>query len=117
MHSKTLIAFAAALALGGVSVATSAVAAPPGHSGHAAVAHGGHGFAAGGGAARVARSGGGSYGGRGYGRSYGGNYGGGPLYDSCDGYAYGPGYPYGGCPGVPLVGRVINGVLGGYGPY
>ncbi len=61
--------------------------------------------------------GGGSYGGRGYGRSYGGNYGGGPLYDSCDGYAYGPGYPYGGCPGVPLVGRVINGVLGGYGPY
>jgi hypothetical protein len=107
------MAFAAALALGCVPLATSASAAPHGRAGgaHAAVAHGGHGFAARGGAAHFARSGGGNYGGRGYGGGY---YGGGPLYDSCDGYAYGPGYPYGGCPGVPLVGRVINGVLGGY---
>ena len=30
-----------------------------------------------------------------------------------------PRYGYGGCPGygVPLVGGVINGVFGGYGPY
>jgi hypothetical protein len=121
VHRKTLIAFAAALALGSVPVATSAFAAPRGHASggaHAAVAHGGHGFAAGRGAGHFARSGGGNYGGRSYGGGY---YGGGPVYDSCAGYGdpygYGPGYPYGGCSGVPLVGRVINGVLGGYGPY
>ncbi len=62
---------------------------------------------------RIARSGGYYGGGGGY-------YGGGPVYDSCAGYGpgYGPGYGYGysGCPGygVPLVGAVINGVLGGY---
>jgi hypothetical protein len=68
------------------------------------------GYASGG---RVARSG---YGGRG------GYYGGGPIYDSCagygPGYGYGSGYGYGnGCPGygVPLVGGVINGLIGGYG--
>ena len=41
----------------------------------------------------------------------------GPIYDSCDGYGYGPGYGYRGCPGygaAPFVGAVINGVLGGY---
>ena len=45
---------------------------------------------------------------RGYG---GGNYGGsGPIYDTCDGYQGN------GCPGfgVPYVGGLINGVLGGY---
>ena len=39
----------------------------------------------------------------------------GPIYDSCSGYGYG----YGGCPGygVPIVGAVISGILGGYGGY
>jgi hypothetical protein len=113
---KTLIVCATAVVLGCVPFATNALAAPHGHggSGHASVGHssGGH----------VARSGGGHvarYGGGGYG----GGYVGGPIYDSCAGYGYGygygPGYGYNGCPGygVPLVGRVINGVLGGYGPY
>ncbi len=55
-------------------------------------------------------------------RYYGGGYRTGPIYDSCPGYAYGRGYGYGynGCSGyggVPLVGAVINDVLGGYGPY
>jgi hypothetical protein len=54
----------------------------------------------------VVRSGGGGY--------YGGGgpvYDNGPIYDSCSGYGYG------GCPGygVPIVGAVINSVLGGYG--
>ena len=48
----------------------------------------------------------------GHGARYGGgNYGGsGPIYDTCDGY-HGNG-----CPGfgVPYVGGLINGVLGGY---
>jgi hypothetical protein len=44
----------------------------------------------------------------------------GPIYDNCPGYD--PNYAYGddGCAGyggVPLVGAVINGILGGYGPY
>ena len=71
----------------------------------AGVARGGHrtGFARGG---RVAR----------YGRGYGGGpvYGG-PIYDSCAGYGYGPRYGYNGCPGygVPIVGRVIDNVFGG----
>jgi hypothetical protein len=74
-------------------------------------AHGGNGSA---GYARggrvVVRSGGGGY--------YGGGgpvYDNGPIYDSCSGYGYG----YGGCPGygVPIVGAVINGILGGYGGY
>jgi hypothetical protein len=82
--------------------------------GHAAgVARGGYGagFARGG---RVARYG------RGYGYAPAYN---GPIYDSCGsygyGYGYGPGYGYNGCPGygVPLVGGVVNGILGGYGPY
>jgi hypothetical protein len=80
---KTLIACAAAVALGCVPVATNALAAPHGHGGdgHAMAGHarGGH----------VAR--------------YGGGRGIGPIYDSCPGY----GYAYGGCLGygVPLVGR------------
>jgi hypothetical protein len=106
---KTLIALAGAAALGCLPMATIALAAHgagAGHSGHVAARGGG---------AHYARSGGG----RGVG--YGGGYVGGPIYDSCAGYGYGygPGYGYNGCPGngVPLVGRVINGVLGGYGPY
>lgn len=124
MLHKTLIALAATVALGCVPVATNAFAA--GHSaGHAGVghatggramtgaAHRGHaaGFARGG---RVVR----------YGRGYGhGPIYNGPIYDSCAGYGYGygygPGYGYNGCPGygAPLVGGVIDGILGGYGPY
>jgi hypothetical protein len=88
-----------------------------GGGGHAVgVARGGYrggyrsGFARGG---RVAR----------YGRGYGGPIYDGPIYDSCAGYGYGygygPGYGYDGCPGyaAPLVGGVINGIFGGYGPY
>jgi hypothetical protein len=109
---KTLgaLAFAAAIAVSGLP--TSAFAASHGHGG------GGHAGHAGG--AHVARSGGGYHGGGHGGRYYGGGYGGGPIYDSCAGYGYGygygPGYGYGGCPGygVPLVGGLINGALGGY---
>jgi hypothetical protein len=76
-------------------------------------ARGGRGSAGYAGGGRVVRSGGGGY----YGGGGGGYYGGGPVYDSCAGYN--SGYGYNGCPGygVPLVGAVINGVLGGYGPY
>ena len=126
LHKKTFIALAAAVALGCVPAATNALAAghPGGHGGggqafaghgggHAMAgpAHGGNGSA---GYARggrvVVRSGGGGY--------YGGGgpvYDNGPIYDSCSGYGYG----YGGCPGygVPIVGAVINGILGGYGGY
>jgi hypothetical protein len=134
LHKKTLIALAAAVALGYVPMATNASAAGhqnSGHGGggHAMAGHGGGGQAfagrGGGGRAmagpgrgsagyagggRVVRSGGGGYYGGG-----GGYYGGGPVYDSCSGYGYG----YNGCPGdgVPIVGAVINGVLGGYGGY
>jgi hypothetical protein len=122
---KTLVAVAAAAALGCLPMATTALAATHGHTSGAhttaGAARGGH----------VARYGGGgrSYGGghvaRYGGGYYGGGYSGGPIYDSCAGYGYGygpgygPGYGYGGCPGygVPLVGGLINGVLGGYGPY
>jgi hypothetical protein len=110
---KTLIARAAAAALGCLPMATTALAAH-GHGGSGG--HGGGGHVAGhGGGAHYARGGGGRY--------YGGGYSSGPIYDSSAGYGYsygyGPGYGYGGCPGygIPLVGRVINGVLGGYGPY
>ena len=54
----------------------------------------------------------GGYARAGHSARYGGGYygGGGPIYDTCDGY-YGNG-----CPGfgVPFVGGLINGVLGGY---
>jgi hypothetical protein len=142
IHKKTLIALAAAVALGCVPVATNALAAGHQNNGHggggqsfagrggaghamAGPARGGNGSAgyaragrgsagyAGGGRV-VVRSGGGGYYGGGY---YGGEqaYDNGPIYDSCSGYGYG----YGGCPGygVPIVGAVINGVLGGYGGY
>jgi hypothetical protein len=127
---KTLIALAATVALGCVPVATNALAA--GHpAGHASVGHaaGGGMAARGGRAAGVAgggRSAGFARGGRvaRYGRGYGiGPVYNGPTYDSCAGYGYGygygPGYGYNGCPGygAPLVGGVINGILGGYGPY
>jgi hypothetical protein len=103
LHKKTFIALAAAVALGCVPMATNASAA--GHPG------GGHG----GGGASFAGHGGGGHAMAGPAR--GGYYGGGPVYDSCAGYD--SGYGYGGCPGygVPLVGGVINGILGGYGPY
>ena len=126
LHKKTFIALAAAVALGCVPVATNALAAghPGGHGGggQAFAGHGGGhamagparggngsaGYARGG--RVVVRSGGGGY--------YGGGgpvYDNGPIYDSCSGYGYG----YGGCPGygVPIVGAVINGILGGYGGY
>jgi hypothetical protein len=110
---RTFITFAAVVALGCVPMATNASAAnnPAAHGG------GGHG---GGGHAMGGHPGGHPTGGHagGYARDghvarYGGRYygGGGPIYNSCDGYN-GPGY---GCPGyvVPLVGGVINGILGG----
>jgi hypothetical protein len=111
VRHKTLIAFAAAVALGCVPVATNAVAAghPGGHGGGRVA--GGH--AAGGHAMLGHARGGRDVGGYAGHRT-------GPIYDSCPGYD--PNYAYGdgGCPGyggVPLVGRVINGILGGYGPY
>ncbi len=120
MLHKTLIAFAAAAALGCLPMATTALAASHGngHATAAGQARGGH----------VAQNGGGHVGryggGRGARYGYGGGYSSGPIYDSCSGYGYGNGYAYGpgyagGCPGygVPLVGGLINGALGGYGPY
>jgi hypothetical protein len=98
---KTLIALAAAVALGCVPAATSASAAghpggghPTGHAvgGHAA---GGH-ARIGSGGRHVAR--------------YGSGYRSGPIYNTC-GYYNCPGY------GVPFVGGLIDGVLGGYGPF
>lgn len=127
MLHKTLMACAAAVALGCLPMATTALAAHSHGSSHGSSVHatagrgaGAHvarysgGHVAGYGGGHVARYGGG-YGG-GY---YGGGYSNGPIYDSCAGYGYGygygPGYGYGGCPGygVPLVGGLINGVLGG----
>ena len=118
MLRKTLIAFAGAAALGCLPMATTALAAHNGSAGHSSHAAGrsGH-VAAHGGGIHYARSGGGR------GVRYDGGYVSGPIYDSCAGYGYGygygPGYGYNGCSGngVPLVGQVINGVLGGYGPY
>jgi hypothetical protein len=110
MLHKTLVAFAAAAALGCLPMTTTALAAHA-HAGNAGRGNAGH----------VARYGGGHVARYGHGGRYGGGYVSGPIYDSCAGYGYGygPGYGYGGCPGygVPLVGGVINGVLGGYGPY
>jgi hypothetical protein len=139
LHKKTLIALAAAVALGCVPMATNALAAGHQNNGHggggqAFAGHGGGGgqaFAGRGGSGRaMAGPARGGYGSAGYARggrvvvrSGGGYYGGGggpvydngPIYDSCSGYGYG----YGGCPGygVPIVGAVINGVFGGYGGY
>jgi hypothetical protein len=104
---KTLIAFVAAVALGCVPMATTALAA-----------HGGGGGGHGGGHASGGGHGGGhaGYARGGYGHGYargggGGGYyaGGGPLYNSC-------GYGYNACPGygIPFVGGLINGALGGY---
>jgi hypothetical protein len=116
LHKNTLIAFAAAVALGCIPVATTALAAghPGGHAG-GGHAMGGHAMAG------PARGGPAGYGrGDRIVRSGGRYYGGGPVYDSCPGNGYGPGYGYGysnGCPGygVPVVGGVINGILGGDG--
>ena len=120
MLHKTFMAFVAAAALGCVPVATNALAAghPAGHpAGHASAgrAAGGH-PASGRAIAGPARSGRVARSGRGYGPGYNG-----PIYDSCanSGYDYDPAYGYNGCPGygVPVVGRVINGILNGYAPY
>ena len=114
MIYRTLIALAVAVALGCVPMATNALAA-----GHPA-GHGGGGHAMGGHAMGGHARGGHAMGGHaraGHGARYGGGYygGGGSIYDSCGGY-YGPAY---GCPGygIPLVGGLIGGVLGGYGPF
>ena len=112
MLRKTLIALAAAAALGCVPVVTNALAAghPDNHAsarhaaaGHATDRHSMAGYARGG---HVAR----------YGYRHGPIYNG-PIYDSCPGY--GPGYGgYGGCPGYGgVVGGLIGSVLGGYRPY
>ncbi len=112
MLHKTLVALVAATALGCVPVATTAFAAghPGGGGGHGGGGHGGGGHAMGGHGGGHAMAG---HARGGHGARYGGGYygGGGPIYDSC--YGYGPGY---GCPGygIPLVGGVINGILGGY---
>jgi hypothetical protein len=132
---RTLIGVATAVVLGCIPVATNALAAA--HQGGSARAAGGHatagrvtaGRAAVAGPARSGRAGAG-YAGGGRVVRYGGGYRngpvyGGPIYDSCagygPGYGYNNGYGYGynnGCVGngVPLVGGVINGILGGY-PY
>jgi hypothetical protein len=123
LHKKTLIALAAAVAIGCVPVATNALAAGHQNSGHGG---GGQSFAGHGGGSGRAMAGParGGYGSAGYARGGrvvvrggGGYYGGGPVYDSCAGYD--SGYGYSGCPGygVPVVGAVINGILGGYGGY
>jgi hypothetical protein len=110
MLHKTLVTFAAVVALGCMPLATNAFAAPghPGGRGSGSHATAGHaaGYSHGPHGAGYARGGRGA-------RYGGGYYGGGPIYDSCAGYAYGPGN---GCPGygVPFVGGVINGILGGY---
>jgi len=95
MRQKILIAFAAAVALSCVPVATNALAAPHGHAagGHAMTGHARGGYVAG----RYERG-----------------YRSGPIYDSCQGYDYGYND---GCAGNGIVGGVINGVLGGYGRY
>jgi hypothetical protein len=144
LHKKTLIAFAAAVALGCVPVATNALAAGhPGGTvggGHAATGRTMAGPTRGGPATAGYTRGspataGYTRGGRataGYVRGgrvarYGGVYTtgpiyNGPIYDSCSGYNPGYGYGYGynnGCPGygVPVIGGLIGGILGGYGPY
>jgi hypothetical protein len=110
--NKTIIALTAAVALGCVPMTTDALAAgqPNGRAGgHAMGGHAMGGHAVGGHAvAGYARGGHGAR----YGRYY---EGGAPIYDSCGDGSYGPGY---GCPsyGVPLVGGVINGIFGDYGP-
>jgi hypothetical protein len=111
---KTLIALAAAAALGCVPVATNALASShPGNyasarhaaAGHATGRHSMAGYARGG---HVARYGGGYR----HGPIYNG-----PIYDSCPGYGTGYSYGYGGCPGYGgVVGGLIGGVRGGYGP-
>ncbi len=115
MLHRTLVAFAAAAAIGCLPMATNAFAGPHGHGGggHAMAGHDGGGHFARNGGGHVARYGGNHYRG-GYG-GYGGyaaGYSSGPIYDSCGGYGYG----YGGCGGRgnSLVGGLIDGVLGGY---
>jgi hypothetical protein len=104
VFSKAIIAVTAAVALSCIPVTTNALAADRPGGGHG----GGHALS------RHAMGGhtGGGYGRGGHGARHGGGYNGGagPIYDTCDGY-HGNG-----CPGfgVPYVGGLINGVLGGY---
>ena len=104
MFNKAIIAVITTVSLGCMPVATNALAADHpggGHGGGHALSRDAMGGHAGGGYARGGHS-----------ARYGGEYhgGAGPIYDTCDGY-HGNG-----CPGfgVPFVGGVINGVLGGY---
>ncbi len=144
LYKKALFVLATAVSLGCVPMATNALAAGHtgertggGHSlsGHATadLARGGHAM---GGPARGGRapagyarsrsgSAGYSRGGR-FARYGGGPIYGAPIYDSCAGYGrgygyrygYGPGYgtDYSGCAGygVPFVGGMIDGIIGGY---
>ena len=102
MLHKTLLTLAAAVALC-VPMATNALAdGHPGEHGRGHVA-GRHVMAGPAPRGHVVR--------------YGGGYRTRPIYDSCRGY--GP-YGNGGCPGyggVPLIDGLVDGVLGGYGPY
>ncbi|MGC1358907.1 MAG: hypothetical protein WA851_24520 [Xanthobacteraceae bacterium] len=112
MSHKTIIALTAVVALGCVPFSTNTLAASQPGGGHS-VGHAMGGHAMGGramsGHAMGGRS---SYARGGHGARYGGGYygGNGPIYDTCDGYSGN------GCPGfgVPFVGGLINGVLGGY---
>src|ERR1700685_2384054 len=105
---KTIIAVTAAVALGCVPLAPNAFAADHPAGGHSAGhAMSGHAMSGRSGHAMGGHSG---YAGGGHGGRYGGGYYGanGPVYDTCDGYN--------GCQGsgVPFVGGLINGALGGY---
>jgi hypothetical protein len=98
VFNKAIIGITAAAALSCMPVATNALAADHpggGQSGGQALSRHAMGEHAVGGYARD---------------GHGARYRGGPIYDTCDGY-HGNG-----CPGfgVPYVGGMINGVLGGY---
>jgi hypothetical protein len=105
VFNKTIITVTTAVALGCMPVATNALAADHPGGGHGGGGHALSSHAMGGHAA-------GGYARGGHGARYGSGYhgGAGPIYDTCDGY-HGNG-----CPGfgVPYVGGLINGVLGGY---
>jgi hypothetical protein len=97
VFNKTIIAVTAAAGLSCMPVATNALAADHPSGGNS-------------GAQALSRHAMGGFAGGGYARGgHGARYGGGPIYDTCDGY-HGNG-----CPGfgVPYVGGLINGVLGG----
>jgi hypothetical protein len=100
---KTIIAFAAAVALGCVPVATDALAAAHPHGVNHGVSHGVNGGARYTGGHRI------------YNSYRGGSYGYvGPGYYGAPGYYGGGGCGYGyGCPGYGVVPSIIGGILGG----